>query len=465
MAEEKKERESNEKAQANLYPVSLWSRTFVLRFKELSRENIEGKYKRILGEIVEWSRSPSGHHYITLMDHRDEKAEKNVDKTARISCVLFGGRVNYKNKFGDLVYRGARENIVGKVISACVERLDVNATRGEYRLIVSDVDLVEKTGDKYEELKKFKEKLTKEGLNKLQNPALRRELPFLPHRVGIITSKTGSVIHDMCDVLLRRFPNLEIRLYPSKVQGEGVGKELAKGVEYFNREDLDWKADVLIIGRGGGSADDLWCFNEEEVVYAVAASKIPIISAVGHETDYTLCDVVADRRAGTPSIAAEMAVPVKADLENRLQYLKTHLQKALEGVADTYALRVDNVAYRLINSLKSSVDRQEMRFNKSVQRLVPALKDSVVVNESRLQMASLRLMPAIQSSMQKAEYRIEQAKSKLQLLSPYAVLQRGYSITTTENGDVVKTAEDVITGMKLKTRLSDGVVTSVVSDS
>ncbi len=461
MAEEKTEHGTSGSAQANLYPVSIWSMTFVKRFSDLSKQSIEGKNKRILGEIVSWSRSPNGHHYITLMDHRDEKTEENVDKSARISCVLFSGRVNYKNKFGDLLYRGVKEDIVGKVISACVERLDVDAARREYRLIVSDADLVQKAGDKYEELKKFKEKLTKEGLNKLQNPSLRRVLPFLPHRIGIITSKTGAVIHDMCDVLLRRFPDLEIRLYPSKVQGEGVGKELAKGVKYFNREDLPWRADVLIIGRGGGSADDLWCFNEEEVVYAVAKSKIPIISAVGHETDYTLCDVVADRRAGTPSIAAEMAVPVKAELESRLQYLETHLRKALEGVADTYALRIDNVLYRLLNSLKSSADRQEMRFNKIVQRLVPALKDSVVVNESRLQRTSLRLMPAMQSCVQKAEHRIEHVKSKLELLSPYAVLQRGYSITTTADGKVVKSVSDVECGMQIVTRLNDGCVVSV----
>ncbi len=414
---------STQTIQPKVYSVTQLSKSIRNKFREV---DLTGKWFE--GEISGWNVYSSGHAYFVLKD-----------ENAQIRCVLFAGRIRAcQDEFQTRATLGAKE-INGLKVHVAGD-IDVNMSRGEYTLVISRIKLASGLGDRMLQFKALREKLTKEGLNKLENPQLRRPLPFLPHRIGIITSRTGAVIHDMCDVLLRRFPNIEICLYPAKVQGEGAERELAAGVEYFNRDDSDWKADVLIIGRGGGSMEDLWCFNEERLVYAVAASKIPVVSAVGHETDFTLCDYVADKRAGTPSIAAETVVPVKSELENRLQYLSTHLRRALEGVAFTYAMQIDNANYRLANSLK----------------------DSVVRCEARLQNASLRLLPAVQSYVQNAGHALERTKAKLELLSPYSVLQRGYSITTTEDGNVVKAVDDVEAGMTVVTRLSDGSIVSTV---
>ena len=379
----------------------------------------------IEGEVSGLKTYSSGHRYFTLKD-----------KDAQISCVLFAFRVpgcdeEFRMKLaeGDAAANGLKVQVAGE--------LDLNMSRGQYSFKVARLRL-SGLGDRMAQYNALKAKLEAEGLNKLDHPELRRPLPFLPHRIGIVTSPSGAVIHDMCDVLTRRFPNLEIRLFPVKVQGEGAANEIVGAIDFFNTSA--WVPDVLIVGRGGGSVEDLWVFNEEPVVRAVAGSRIPVISAVGHESDTTLCDYVADLRAGTPSIAAERAVPVKADLVARVRELSARIEKAPQQSYESFVQRIDDLSFRLGAYLKQVASTFDCRLNRIAPRLVPAMT----------------------AAYQRAESRLKTAATSLRHLSPYGVLERGYSITLNAEGRVVRGVEGLVPGARLTTRLGNGTATSVV---
>lgn len=382
------------------------------------RAALEKPFARIIvdGEISGWRRYPSGHCYFTLKD-----------AGAQISAVLF------KSSFERLAVRdglkdGAKVSVFGNV--------SVYGPRGSYQITVLSAKLAG-VGDLMQQYLALKEKLTKEGLF---DAARKRPLPRMPRRIGIVTSEAGAVIHDMCTVLTRRFPNLEIRLFPCLVQGEAAPPTVIAGLAYFNAA-TDWRADLLIVARGGGSFEDLFCFNDESLVRAVAASQIPTISAVGHETDFTLCDFAADVRAGTPSIAAEIAVPVLADLQAQLATFGGQLAHALRGLGEFYAQRVDQLSDGLGASLTLALARAEHRLG----ALTP------------------RLQPALTLCLQRAVARFEKAEAKLAAYSPYGVLERGYSLTTAADGAVVKDAAALKAGDTLVTRFAKGRATSVVA--
>ncbi len=379
----------------------------------------------IEGEISGNKIYSSGHRYFALKD-----------ANATISCVLFAFNVGNCDEGFRAALRQGESSVDGLKVQAQGE-LDLNMGRGQYSFKVKRLRIAG-VGDKMAAFNALKAKLEAEGLNKLDHPNLRRPLPFLPHRIAIVTSPSGAVIHDMCTVLTRRFPNLEIRLFPVKVQGEGAVTEIVGGIEFFNTSA--WVPDVLIVGRGGGSVEDLWAFNEEPVVRAVAGSRIPVISAVGHESDTTLCDYVADLRAGTPSIAAERAVPVKAELVARVQELSARLEKAPQQAYESLAQHIDDLSFRL----------------------GAHLKEVAAVFERRLQRVALRLDPAMTSAYQRAESCLKTAAAGLRHLSPYGVLERGYSITLDTEGRVVRGVEGIAPGVRLTTRLADGTATSVV---
>jgi exodeoxyribonuclease VII large subunit len=263
----------------------------------------------------------------------------------------------------------------------------------------------------------------------------------------------------MCTVLVRRFPNLEIRLFPVKVQGEGASLEIAGGIRYF--QTSEWRPDVLIVGRGGGSVEDLWAFNEEAAVYAVAQSAIPVISAVGHESDTTLCDHVADLRAGTPSIAAERAVPVKSELVAQVTDLVARLSRAPRRQAEVRIQQIDNLELRLGGALANAAVRLERRLRDAEARLSPSLKDVASRMEVRLQRAVLRFKTPLPAALDRYAGLLREQEARLRLLNPYAVLERGYSITADAAGHVVRHAADVAAGDRLKTRFADGTVESV----
>ena len=400
----------------------------------------------IEGEVSGLKTYSSGHRYFTLKD-----------KDAQISCVLFSFRVTgcdegFRGKLaeGDEALNGLKVQVAGE--------LDLNMSRGQYSFKVTRVRL-SGLGDRMAQYNALKAKLEAEGLNKLDHPELRRPLPKLPHRIGIVTSSAGAVIHDMCNVLTRRFPNIEIRLFPVKVQGDGAANEIVGGIRYF--QTSGWRPDVLIVGRGGGSVEDLWAFNEEPVVRAVAESAVPVISAVGHESDTTLCDHVADLRAGTPSIAAERAVPVKAELAAQLADLAARLSRAPRQHAEGQVQQLDYLSLRLGKALEGVAVRAERRLRDASARLAPALKETVARMEMRVQRAALRLEQPIPTALHRAEGALREQAARLDLLNPYAVLTRGYSITTDADGRVVRRADAVRPGDRLTTRLAEGEVASV----
>ena len=354
---------------------------------------IEGRFTRIYveAEISGWKVYPSGHAYFTLKD-----------EGASVSAVMFASSLA-RCKAKAALRDGAKVLVYANAT--------VYAPRGNYQLVVLAAKPVGE-GDLMQRYLELKEKLEKEGLF---SSAHKRPLPYLPRRIGIVTSEAGAVIHDMCRVLTRRFPALEIRLYPCMVQGAEAPGTIIAGIDYFN--STPW-ADLLIVARGGGSFEDLFCFNDEALVRTVASSSVPIISAVGHETDFTLCDFAADMRAGTPSIAAEIAVPVLDELKERLDASARHLASSLMQRGQFFAQRLDYLA----DSLSTSLDRYRERL----------------------------------------ERRLERAATKLEAYSPYGVLERGYSLTTDENGEVVKDVSKLKKDDKVITRLARGTFAAAV---
>jgi len=393
----------------------------------------------LTGEISGFKVSASGHVYFTL---KDEAAQISVVMFAAMYAAVVG-------KIGNVLKDGAKVDLFGSV--------DVYANRGSYQFVARSARLVG-VGDLMQRYLALKAKLEAEGLFARER---KRPLPRLPRRIAIVTSETGAVIHDMCTVLTRRFPNLEIRLYPSLVQGETAPRSVMAGIGYFNA-CLDWRADLLIVARGGGSFEDLFCFNDEELVRAVAASGIPTISAVGHETDYTLCDFAADARAGTPSIAAEMAVPVLAELRERASALEGQLVAALRHRGEWYAQRVDQLADSLASVLSLAEERTRRRLDGLLPRLTTALTVAHAKGERRLASLMPRLPSSLTLRLERETGKLAKLQAKIDLLSPYSVLERGYSLTTAADGTVVKSAAQVKPGDSLLTRLSEGSVRSVV---
>lgn len=383
------------------------------------KRSLESQFTKIYveAEISGWRRYPSGHCYFTLKD-----------SGAQISAVMFASayeRCRAKAMLAD----GAKVIVYANVT--------VYPPRGNYQLVVLAAKPVGE-GDLMQSYLELKAKLESEGLFLKSR---KRTLPFMPRRIGIVTSEAGAVIHDMCNVISRRFPNVEIRLYPALVQGADAPASIIAGIEYFNRSaGLGWTPDILIVARGGGSFEDLFCFNDEALVRAVAASKVPTISAVGHETDFTLCDFAADVRAGTPSIAAEISVPLLSEIVLRLDNASRHMTSALRGRGEWFAQRIDHLSDSLEAALVSSLNRAEMRLS--------AMRG--------------RLMPSLNLALVKAESRLARAQESLRLLSPYGVLDRGYSLTVDASGAVVRDASSLKKGDRIRTRFAAGEASSIV---
>ena len=393
------------------------------------------------GEISGWKISANGHAYFTLKD-----------ENAVLACAMFAAPLSAcacRAEFKD----GVKVQMWG--------RMDVYPQRGSYQLIVQRARLAGE-GELMAKFNELKAKLAAEGLF---DASRKRPLPFLPHRIGIVTSPAGAVVHDILTVLSRRFPNIEARLFPAKVQGEGAAEEVVRGIAYFNdTAPLEgFEADVLIVGRGGGSVEDLWCFNEEVLVRAVAASRIPVISAVGHDTDFTLCDFAADCRAGTPSIAAELAVPVREDLVRKVAVLAGRLETAVTHLAETSVQRVDGLAMRLSSALRDAASARGSRLASAGARLAPALLRAHSSAQSSVAALGARLLPAAKLCVAAGESRFARAADRLRLLSPYSVLERGYSLTTDAHGNVVRSASQLRPGDVIRTRFAEGEVESAVS--
>ncbi len=366
----------------------------------------------IEGEISNFKPASSGHFYFSLKDEQ-----------AQIRAVMFRGS-NLKLKFRP-------EN--GLHVLA-YGRVSVYEMRGEYQVILEHLE-PKGAGALQLAFEQLKKKLEEEGLF---DEGRKRPIPFLPSRVGIVTSPTGAVIRDMIHVLSRRFPNVQILLDPVAVQGDGAAAEIAAAVRRMGeREDID----VLIVARGGGSMEDLWAFNEEIVARVIAECPIPVISAVGHETDFTIADFTADMRAPTPSAAAELAVPVKEDLLQDLEAQRRRLRQSID---------------QTVENLRLHLKRWEAFFRDPGRRLAELLL--------RLDHLRERLMGLVEHRLEMLRERLKGVQKHLDSLNPLAILERGYAVVTPEGGSrPLRRAGEVRDGERLKIRLYEGELSAVAS--
>jgi len=397
--------------------VAVYSVSDVTRYiKSLLSQEQALQHLMVRGEISNFRCYPSGHCYFTLKD-----------AASTLKCVLFSSRA-----------QRLRFQPVNGLQVVATGNITVYEKDGAYQLLV-DTLLPEGTGDLALAYEQLKEKLQAEGLF---DQAHKQSLPRFPHRIGVVTSSAGAVLRDIYHVISHRWPAAQIVLYPVQVQGEGSAEQVAAGIEFFNRRHREQPVDVLIAGRGGGSMEDLWSFNEEIVVRAIYASKIPIISAVGHETDFTLADFAADVRAATPSQAAELAVPDRSEL---VRY-------------------VDSLSARLVQITKRQLQNKRLRLNAALQSTaLRAPQQLLAERRQRLDKASLRLQQLMEAALKQRRHRLELALGKLDMLSPVHVLRRGYGLIEHGNS-IVTSVKQIKPGDELVLTFKDGRIRATAGD-
>ncbi len=412
----------------------------------------------VTGEISNLARPASGHLYFSLKDEQ-----------AQVRCALFRGAA-----------RGLRfrpDNGQQVLVRA---RIGLYEARGEYQLVVEHM---EPAGDglllrRLEELKK---RLAAEGLF---DPARKRDLPLLPRRIGVVTSPSGAALRDVLKILRRRFPAIPVVIYPTQVQGTAAKAEISAALAAAGARA---ECDVLILARGGGSLEDLWCFNEESVARAIAACPIPVVSGVGHETDFTLADLAADLRAPTPSGAAELVVPDRREWLERTRVLQRRIQlgmgRGLERLAQRadgvtrrlarvhpgvvlrqHAQRLETLGGRLARGAHQAVALRRLRARHATMRLRAAAPAALLARRrERLERQRLRLAAAVRLCLAAGGNRLAVAAASLQALSPLRTLERGYAIVSDAvTGAVIRSASDVEPGAVLHARLGQGSIEATV---
>ena len=411
----------------------------------------------INGEISNFSQPSSGHWYFTLKDDN-----------AQVRCAMFRNsnrRVTFRPQHGQQVL--VRANIT------------LYEPRGDYQIIVESMQPAGEglLQQKYEQLKA---KLQAEGLFDQQ---FKQPLPTPAHCIGVVTSKTGAALHDILHVLKRRDPSLPVIIYPTAVQGDDAPGQIVRAIELANTRN---ECDVLIVGRGGGSLEDLWSFNDERVARAIFASRIPVVSAVGHETDVTIADFVGDLRAPTPSAAAEIVSRNQQELLRQIQSVQQHLGMAMDYYLANRNRRFTQLNHRLQQQHPQlRLARQQTTLERLRQRMSFALENQIKQTNQRQQRILQRLIqhnpqPRIhraQSRIHQLEYRLAEnirmrlsdqrerfgnTVTHLEAVSPLATLARGYSVATAPTGGLLKKTEQVKTGDHITTRLEDGWVESEV---
>ena len=368
----------------------------------------------VQGEISNYKVYPSGHHYFTLKD-----------ENAALKCVMFRSAAT-KLRF--------RPENGQKVVA--IGKISVYPRDGAYQLYCSAM-MADGLGDLHAAFEQLKAKLSAKGLF---DPAHKKPIPQYPGTIGIITSSAGAAVHDMLRILRKRYPLTTVRLLPVRVQGAEAPGEIAAAIAYANRHKL---ADVLIVGRGGGSIEDLWAFNDERVAYAIYDSEIPVISAVGHEPDVTISDYVADLRAATPSNAAELAVP------------------------DQDALRqsIDSLSSAMASILLRQVKTCRQQFSLLAQS--PSLQSPVAYVAQRrkdLTLLKSRFAGVLETTVSTKRQRFVGLTAKLDAMSPLKVLTRGYSVAEDINGNIVKSVKNVSQGQQIVLTVSDGTISAEVTE-
>lgn len=393
------------------------------------------------GEVVNFMQAASGHWYFNLNDG-----------DAQIKCVSWKG-TNYRIRFKP--QNGLSVRVRG--------RISFYEARGETQLVVESLEPAGE-GALAAAYEQIKAKLEAEGLFANE---LKRPIPFFPRRVAVITSRTGAAYHDIHSVLTRRSKSVSILLIPTLVQGEGAADSIRAAVEgvnqYNQRLAAGEKIDVLIVGRGGGSAEDLWAFNDEMLARALRASEIPVISAVGHEIDWTIADLIADLRAATPSAAAEMVAGREEDILFDLQTVETTLTSMMEYKMFGTLTRAREATVGLQAGFSASVQRAKDRFTDIASQLRPTpLLVMVAAGETRLGALIQRQITAEKRFLTAKNEYVERQMAKLHTLSPLNVLNRGFSLTQLEDGRILRDVTNVTPGDKLKISLANGKLNAEV---
>jgi len=408
------------------------------------------------GEVSNFTRAASGHWYFSLKD-----------ANAQVRCVMFRGR----NQFADFTPANG-DHVEIRALPSLYE------ARGEFQLGAEAIRRAG-AGRLYEAFLKLKAKLEQEGLF---DPMSKRALPRFPRRIGIVTSPQAAALHDVLTALARRMPGLPVVLYPTPVQGAGAGAQIAAAIRMAGERA---ECDVLLVCRGGGSLEDLWAFNDEAVARAIATSPMPVVSGVGHETDFTLADFAADLRAPTPTAAAELASPVRQELlqqlghlarqlhhhharrqhgeMQRLDYLARRLVHPAEQLRRRHT-ELNQLAQRLHHASGTRLTREQLRIARLSQRLVTP-RHVIQREQQRLDALGLRARRAVQGGFGQHQLNLARLASSLAHLNPEGVLARGYSIVQRENGSVVLDAAMLDAGEKIGIRLHRGQVRATVDST
>ena len=360
----------------------------------------------VQGQISNYSKSAAGHIYFTLKD-----------ENSQIRCAFFRSsavRLRFSPRDGEEVL------VQGKI--------GIYAVRGEYQITVNNVEPIG-IGALQRAFEELKQQLADEGLFEIYH---KKPLPLYPKKIGIVTSATGAAFQDICQQLRKRYPLAKVLLHPTLVQGAGAAEGIAQALQVMNQRD---DIDVLIVGRGGGSIEDLWAFNEELVARAIFASTIPVVSAVGHETDFTISDMVADHRAPTPSAAIEHIVPDQTELLDRLDGYEAWLRSRILERLQTHETRLQDFETRLSPTRR---------------------KDAINQLSQRIDDLETGCRNAIARCLSDSERDLHTLAQRLNALSPLATLQRGYSISRKTDGQVLTSAEQVSIGDKVEIQLADG---------
>jgi exodeoxyribonuclease VII large subunit len=443
--------------QFNLQPTRrvLTVSELTARIRDLLAKNFTDIW--VVGEISNSREAQSGHIYFTLKDDR-----------AQVRCVFF------KQQQRGIKFRpedGLQMTVRGSI--------SVYETRGEYQIYVENLEPVG-LGALQLAFEQLKKRLEAEGLFAAGR---KKPLPLLPTRIGLITSPRGAAVRDVVRILLRRFPNVHLTLYPVRVQGEGAAGEIVKALKFFNLKKF---VDVLILARGGGSIEDLWAFNEEPVARAIAASMIPVISGVGHETDFTIADFVADVRASTPSAAAELVVQTRREFDKHIADLRetlasqiryrllelsrrVHELSARRGFRRPLDLlrqqrqRADEMTSRLALGLRAQLEKSRKRFTAAHLRIMTFdFRVKIASFRLRMERRSAELAVRVERLLRKKRERLDRLRLQLEERSPLRVLERGYAIATDANGTLLRDAAQVALGDTVAIQLHRGRLTADV---
>ena len=415
-------------------PLTVTALTKYLKLKF----DVDSNLQKLLlkGEISNFKRHSRGHFYFTLKDAQTQ-----------ISAVMFAGATK-SVKF---------EPTNGMQVIAC-GNISLYEPAGTYSIHVTKMT-EDGIGNLYIAFNQLKEKLNAKGLF---NGVYKKELPKLPKAIAVITSPTGAAVRDMITTIRRRSPNVQIYLYPALVQGEAAAADIVKKIKQVNDDGL---VDTMIVGRGGGSIEDLWAFNEEIVAEAIFHSRIPIISAVGHETDSTIADFVADKRAPTPTAAAEMVAPNIVDVLTYLNQLKSRLNQGLKTQINFKEVKLNRLTnHYIMKNPRSLFESRLLRLSQLEKNLEYALNENVIRKKQQLERLDASLNERIQNNFVNTRNNYTVMLTKLEMLNPLAVLKKGYSVVTDEDGNAITNAKDLKVGAEILGTLNEGSFKAKVTE-